>query len=413
MAADPQLFFTFAAKHYALLKDVYDASKRGGLSDAGLMQVIIQNRSLDDANVEYVFNQLKKLTIVEACADATSKLTMTPHVSTFLGFLLREHRLTSVHVIRGYLKEIEKYSDELECAMLQSKNDVCDLALTDIEKSIEEMRYDSRNNRDALMYEALRLKQNREQLSTEKRFTIVLRLWKSYLKPMQEMIDVSEAMDAQLDSLERLLHAGLHKRDLHISIRDKIHSIISILTRMRRNISSDFRESLQNISPLYEKLHRESGLTRGAAAALTLVHKQGLDTLDINARMALPTFRANDLMDCPSILDYLYQVSEYDTQLEPNKKISSDRTANHAYYLSPSMAVKKLLSELPVDDGIGWLAHTYSEASVTDLLRSYNQIIRIKDVEYSFSGERKKIVLNGLALSYRPVSMNKQELSHG
>jgi len=412
VAADPQLFFTFAARHYALLKDVYDASSRGGVNDAGLLHIIIQNRSEDDPNIEYVFNQLKSLNIIEECADASSKLTMTQHISTFLGFLLREHRLTSVHVIRGYLQEMAKNSDELDSAIATSDNDLCDLALTDLERSIEMMRSDSRNNRDALMYEALRLKQNRQQLSTEKRFTIVVRLWESYLKPMQEMIDISEAMDAQLDSLERLLNTGLKNRQLYISMQDKINTVLSTLTRMRRNISSDFRESLQNITPLYEKLHRESGLARGAAAALSIAHKRGIGSLNVNAQMRLSTFRTNELMDCPSILDYLYQVSEYDVHSEPHKNISSDRAMQHVYYLSPNLAVKKLLSELPVSDGMGWLAHAYSEASVTDVLRSYNRILRLKDVQYSFSVERKKIVINGFVLNYSPLSIKKQESSH-
>jgi len=411
MAANPQTFFAFAARYHALLKDVYDASNRGGFNDAALWQMVIQNRSADDSSTEHIVNQLRKLNIVEECADATSKLAMTMHVSTFLNFLYREHRLTSIHVIQGYLKNIEKCRAELDEAILKSNNDLCDLEITELAASIEDMRHDSRNNRDALMHEALRLKQNKDQLSTEQRFTIVNRLWESYLNPMKEMIDVKEAMDAQLDALARSLHAGRNKREMNIFIRDKIRALFSTLTRMRRNVSSDFRESLRNITPLYESLHRESGLARGAAAALSVTHKKGLGALDINGKIQLPLFRINNLMDCPSLLDYLYQLVDQDGHGEPHK-IPMDMPIEHPYYLSPGAAVKRLLSELPVSDAIAWLSHAYSDAGITDILRAYNQIIRLNHVQHAFSEERTKKIIGGFEVHYSPLCIQNEEMQH-
>jgi len=412
MATDPLSFFTFAAKYHSLLKDLYDASNSGGINDAALYQMVIQNRSSDDPATDHIVKQLKKLNIIEECADATSNLTMTAHVFTFLGYLFREHRLTSVNVIRGYLMDIDRHRSELDRAILEINDDLCDLALVDLTSAIHKMRYDSRNNSDALLHEALRLKQNREQLSTKQRFTLVNRLWELYLNPMKGMIDVKEAMDAQLDALDRSLKTGLENSQLNISIRDKLSAVLSSLIRMRRDVSSDFRESLGNITPLYESLGKENGLARGAAAALSITHKKGLEALGINEIIRLSIFRSNDLMDCPSILDYLYQVIESDTRSEPHK-ISTDRSINQAYYLSPNIAVKQLISELPVHDGIGWLLHTYPEAGVVDVLRSYNQFIRLNSVTRGFSGERKEIFIGGLKMSYRPLSIQKKELAHG
>jgi len=411
MSANPQAFFAFAARYNALLKDVYDASSRGGFNDAALWQMVIQNRSSEDSSTEFIVNQLRKLNIIEECADATSKFTMTMHVSTFLGFLYREHRLTSIYVIQGYLQNMEKNRTELDNAILESNDDLCDLTLTDIAASIEDMRYDSRNNRDALMHEALRLKQNKDKLSTEQRFTIVNRLWESYLNPMKEMIDVKEAMDAQLDALARSLHCGLNKREINISIRDKIRTLFSTLTRMRRNVSSDFRESLRNITPLYESLHRESGLARGAAAALSIAHKKGVEALGINGRIRLPVFRINNLMDCPSLLDYLYQLVEQDDQGEAHK-IPLDIPVKHPYYLSPGAAVKRLLSELPVSDAFVWLSHAYVDAGITDILRAYNQIIRLNHVQHAFSEERTRKIIGGFEVHYSPLHIQHQEMQH-
>lgn len=405
MATDPKSFFNFLAKHYDLLKDLFDASANGGFNDAALYQMVVQSRSLDDkTNEEYTVSQLKKFNIIEECADSTSKLTMTTHLLTFLSFLFRKHRLTSVNVIRGYLQDIVRHSNELDKGISEVNDDLCDLALVDLSNAIHKMRHDSRNNRDALLHEALRLKQNREQLTTKQRFTIVNRLWQMYLNPMKEMIDVKAAMDEQLDALDRSLKVGLGNFKLNILVRDKINSVSSSLIRMRREVSADFRESLGNISPLYEALHRESSLARGAAAALTIAHKKGLNSLGINEKVGLSIFRSNDLMDCPSILDYLYQVIEYKEKSEPHK-IHTDRSVNSTYYLSPRFAIKQLTSALPVQDGIGWLRHTFPEAGVIDVLRSYNQILRLTNVTKTYSRERKKIIIGELEMNYRPLSI--------
>jgi len=411
MAADPQEFFAFAARYPALLKDVYDASNRGGFNDASLWQMVIRNRSADDSNTEYIVKQLRKMNIIEECADATSKYAMTTPVSTFLGFLYKEHRLTSIHVIRAYLQSIEQCGNDLDDAIFKENNDQCDLVLTELEISIEAMRYDSRNNRDALMHEALRIKQNKEQLSTGQRFTIVNRLWESYLNPMKEMINIKEAMDAQLDALTRSLGTGLNKKELNISIRDKIRALSSILTRMRRNVSSDFRESLLNITPLYESLHRESGLARGAAAALSVAHKKGLHALDVNARIRLPVFRTNNLMDDPALLDYLYQLLDADARRE-TRTISIEMQAKPPCYLSPASVTEQMLSALPVQDALAWLSHAYADARMTDILRAYNQIIRLKHVQLAFLNDRRKKLIGGFEVRYSPLSVRHQEMPH-
>ena len=65
---------------------------------------------------------------------------------------------------------------------------------------------------------------------------------------------------------------------------------------MRREVASDFHESLREVEPLYESLRTESQLARGASEALRLADRRGMGFLDPAGMLRLPVWRTEGLL---------------------------------------------------------------------------------------------------------------------
>ena len=404
MASNPQAFFRFAGRHYALLIDLFYRSE--GVTEADLRDLIARSRSEGDPLPAHVSEQLLGFGIIEPVPDATATYELTAPVRALLSFLLREHRLTSAKVIQGYLSDLEQLRAELDGAARLDHGNQAARALADISQLLERIRQDSHANREAIVAEVLKLKSNREKRSTRERFEIINRLWTRYLEPLRDLIDVRQAMDTDLDDLERVLASAAQAFRLDSALVRECSHCRSRLLRLRREVAEDFRESLREVEPLYSSLKRESELVRGASLALERLDRQGLAALGLEQILAIPVWRVEGTFADTSMEAYLWGVKGYEPKEAPVLPEATPGASLQA--ILPGELLARLDAALPVDDLLEWLLSCYPAASLGELLRAYGRVFLAESVHPQSAQEERRYQAPDATLLARPVRLERR-----
>ena len=191
---NPQTFFRFAADHHELLVELYQ--RRDGITEAELLQLVRRMGAEGSPSASYIVDRLRELGFIDYAPHATAQYEMTRPFAELMSSLLREYRLTSVEVIRGYFTAMDSMAAEIGQAIADKNGDLMVRALSDTAEHVERMRHDSRRNRDEVVSTAMRVKSNKDRMPPMRRYEIINRLWTRYLAPLRDMIDTQKAMDA-------------------------------------------------------------------------------------------------------------------------------------------------------------------------------------------------------------------------
>lgn len=369
MPVDPYTFFRFAAQNYSLLRDLY---YRQSVGDADLRELVVRHRVENGPTPDYIAGQLVDFSILEATPEATASYEMTRPVRNLLRFLLKEQRLTSAAVIQGYLADLEQSQAELEAAISESRPVRIERALNEIGETLERIRQDSRANREAVINDVLSLKSNQDRRSARERFEIINRLWTHYLEPLRDLIDVRKAMDAGLDSLDRVLRAGAKTFDLDGTLSREFSRCRARLLRLRREIGIDFHECLREVEPLYESLKRDSELVRGAVRALERIGKEGLKNLALANQLAISIWQQEGLLNNLVLEAYLHGVRGYIPRVAT--PLATSPSVPDRLLIDPKIMLDKLKKSMPVDDVLYWLVTNYGSVGPGEVLRAYGRI---------------------------------------
>ncbi len=367
---NPQTFFRFAADHHELMVDLY--KKKDGISEAELLQLIRRHSDVDSPSSSYMVDRLHELGFIDYAPHATAQYEMTRPFAELMASLLREYRLTSVEVIRGYFTAMDNYSDEIHQAVQQRSDDVLVRALSEVAEHVEAMRQDSRRNHDGVVGEVMRVKSHKDRMSTTKRYEIINRLWERYIVPLRDMIDTEKAMDESLDRMERVLEEAADEYRDDDALEPRIERSQARVRRLRREVSDDFRETIREISPLYEELRRENVLASGASQALERISRDGLGSLNLPEKMQICNWQRRNLLSDGAIEAYLYTLQGYEpTKPPPLREVEEQTKGEHIRLDRFDEAVAEAL---PLDDALAWLTESYPEVTLNTLLRLYGRL---------------------------------------
>lgn len=401
MAINPQSFFNFAAQNYALLHDIF--RRIGGMNDAELSELIRRHRA-DLESPAALIEKLLNLKIIEPLPDATASYEMTRTVAILFRFLLQEQRLTSTAVIQAYLDELERSQAALDLAIRDDKHSMIERALDETTETMERIRQDSRANREAIIGEVMTVKSNREKRTVSERFEKILHLWKHYLEPLKDLIDVRKTMDASLDNLERLLRHGSEQFLLDGALHREFSRCSVRLVRLRRDMTADFHESMHEVEPLYASLKQDSSLARGVARALERIGKEGIKSLNLQSELAIHAGRLREgLFDDTDIEAYLHNVRGYQPQELPVINFRAQQPSHQ--FIPPDELTDKLLQSLPVSDVLQWILDIYEEYPFPELLRAYGRIFGSDSFTAAFSKDEKRYQLPGITVLACPLAV--------
>lgn len=401
----PQTFFRFAADHHELLVELYQ--HRDGITEAVLLQLVRRFAAEGSPSATYMVDRLRNLGFIDYAPHATAQYEMTRPFAELMSSLLREYRLTSVEVIRGYFTAMDSMAAEIGQAIADKNADLMVRALNDTAEHVERMRHDSRRNRDEVVSTALRVKSNKDRMPPMRRYEIINRLWTRYLVPLRDMIDTQKAMDASLDRMERVLEEA----EVVFQIDGAVAPVIGMgrarVRRLRRDVVLDFRESIREIAPLYEELRRENALARGASHALEILGKQGLTRLGLPIRMGICNWQQQGLFSDSALKAYLLTLQGY----VPGRPqpISEGTTETAREHVLMNDFDSRVAAALPIPDALTWLSDAYPEGPLNSMLRLYGRMHSGHYGRVGFGEGNKEYALWGVTLAAHPMKINRQD----
>lgn len=402
---NPQTFFRFAADHHALLVELYQ--RRDGLTEAELLSIIRRFGGEGSPSAHYMVERLRDLGFIDYAPHATAQYEMTRPFAELMSSLLREYRLTSVEVIRGYFTAMDSMAAEMEQAIGAQNGDLMVRALSDTAEHVERMRHDSRRNRDEVIATAMRVKSNQDRMSPSRRYEMINRLWTRYLVPLRDMIDTRKAMDASLDRMERVLDDATVCFRMDGAVSPAIDMGRARVQRLRRDVVLDFRESIREIAPLYEELRRENSLARGASYALSSIEKQGLTRLRLPQRLGICNWQQHGLFSDTALEAYVLGLQGYVPRRPLPIQSDSTETAREHIRLDEFDALVE--AALPIADALAWLEQDFATGPLHVLLRLYGRLHSGRYGRVAFGAEPKEYALPDVTLTAVPMSIAREE----
>ncbi len=399
---NPQTFFRFAADNHELLAELYP--HRDGITEAELLRLIRRFAGEGSPSTSYMVDRLRELGFIDYAPHATAQYEMTRPFAELMSSLLREYRLTSVEVIRGYFTAMDSMAAEIGQSMAVKNGDLVVRAVNDTSEHVERMRHDSRRNRDEVISTALRVKSNRDRITPRRRYEIINRLWTRYLVPLRDMIDTQKAMDASLDKMERVLEEAESCFQVDGAVAPVVGMGRARVRRLRRDVVLDFRESIREITPLYDELRRENALARGASHALELMTKQGLMHMDFPQQLGVSNWQQQGLFSDSVLETYFVTLQGYVPGRPPPLRDGTVKTAREHIRLEEFNAV--VTGAMPIPDALKWLSECYPDASLGVVLRLYGRLHSGQYGVTNFGAGDVVYVMYGVTLVAHPMSLD-------
>lgn len=367
---NPQSFFRFAAEHYRLLEDLLTAEQ---VQEADLTHLVERHRSDNAPQTEYLIGQLLEFGLLERLPDGSGYEVPLP-VADFLRWVRREHHLTSIQQIQGYVAELHALQQELEAVIASGRLSGAPVLLDETSRTIEQIRQDVAGNQQAIVNEVMRHRANREHRPLKERYAVILRLWERFLVPMRALIDTTEPIQHQFDSLHAVLLAGEQAAIGQGAIEQRFAQTRKRLSRMRGVIAQHFLEAMNELQPLHQHYQRQSRLARGASALLETMGKHGVDALGLVEAFAIPVFRREAEFNQVQLETYLWEVSQH-TAVE-NVELGEASAPVRRERISPLAIRRELAAAGPVPDALQWLLERLPQATTTEVLRCFGDAVR-------------------------------------
>lgn len=368
----PQSFFRFAADHYRLLERLLAADQ---IPTAELAPLVEEYRDPETPQAEYLIGQLLGLGLLERVPDGGYEVPLP--VADFLRWVRREHHLTSVRQIQGYVAELQALQEELGAVIESGRLDAAGRLLDEAARCIEQIRQDVAGNQQAIVNEVMRHRAQREHAPLKDRYAVILRLWKRFLMPMRVLIDTTEPIQTQFDRLHALLLDGERAAAGQAGIETGFIRTRKRLSRMRGLIAQHFLEAMTELQPLHRHYRRQSRLARGASVLLETVGRDGVDALGLVEAYAVPVFRREAEFNGAQLEAYLWGVAEY--QPEDSVSLGAAAALPSRERVSP-LAIRRELAEAgAVPDTLEWLLQRLPEASTAEVLRCFGDAVRWLD----------------------------------
>jgi hypothetical protein len=381
----PQQFFRFGADNADLLQDLHRAS--GGISEGEVFGFIRRYADHSSPAASHTFDRLLELGILEAAPDATARYELTRPVATLMRFLLRQYRLTSVAVIQSYFTALEQQTNQLEAAQVEANPDLWMRVALEVADHLEDMRHDSHNNRNGVIARVMQIKTAKERMTPAARYAEVNRLWQTYVIPLRDMIDSRKLLDVTLQRTRLVLQdaaqtVGVGRREIGQHAED----ILSRLVRLRRDVLSDFEESLREIAPLYEELRKENALARGASALIERMMQKGVASLKLPSQLGIPNWQMQGQFSDAALEAHIARVADYTPQ--PPRPIASNASRDARVPFDILAFQSRINAALPIDDGLQWLAENYPDEPPGAILRLYGRMYAGHYGPTEFHGKR-------------------------
>ncbi|MFK3723106.1 Mks condensin complex protein MksB [Pseudomonas monteilii] len=379
---EPKRVLRALAEHWALLEPLCARFDQGTLSLVELRQHLArQPGEATPQDVTHLLDLWIRLDILVPVAKSPNRFELNAQIHDFLAYLRREHRLGLCLEIEAYLRHLERLAGHIQDAFETRDRDdlarqlrLLDMRVRDVLKKLD-------NDEQALVAVAERAKTRDRQIPLRQRYAEVLATWDEYVEPMIQLVNADGAFEQGVRKVETvLLHLLSEQARLgQLVDDDRLLRTHARILEMQTSAQLTLRHARELLLPLREEARRHNTVTRGAALALAVIRRKGLDALP---HAALPLFtrpQSTFLGSASQVEAYVYALARFEPK--PARFPKAHKTDKDAPAKAPR-TVKEMLDRceqaLPLPDLMSWLLEQEPEGETDELLYWFSRLSREK-----------------------------------
>ena len=377
---DPKRVLRALAEHWTLLEPLCERFDTGTLSLAELrIQLGAQLADGTPTDITALLDQWIRLDILVPVAKSPNRFELNAQIHDFLAYLRREHRLGLCLEIEAYLRHLERLAGYIQDAFeIRDGNDLArqlrllDMRVRDVLKKLA-------NDEQALIGVAERAKTSDRQIPLRQRYAEVLATWDEYVEPMIQLVSADGAFEQGVRRVEQVLLRllGEQQRLGQLVDDDLLLRTHARILEMQTTAQLTLRKARELLLPLREEARRHNAVTRGAALALSVIRKKGLDAVP---QAALPLFtrpQSTYLGNASQVEAYVYALARFEPKPAQFPKASGTRKGSlpRAPRTAREM-IERCEQALPLPDLMVWLLEQEPDGATDELLYWFSRLSR-------------------------------------
>lgn len=377
---DPKRVLRALAEHWTLLEPLCERFDTGTLSLIELRhQLGAQLPEGSPADITALLDQWIRLDILVPVAKSPNRFELNAQIHDFLAYLRREHRLGLCLEIEAYLRHLERLAGYIQDAFeIRDGNDLArqlrllDMRVRDVLKKLA-------NDEQALIGVAERAKTSDRQIPLRQRYAEVLATWDEYVEPMIQLVSADGAFEQGVRRVEQVLLRllGEQQRLGQLVDDDLLLRTHARILEMQTTAQLTLRKARELLLPLREEARRHNAVTRGAALALSVIRKKGLDAVP---QAALPLFtrpQSTYLGNASQVEAYVYALARFEPKPAQFPKASGTRKGSlpRAPRTAREM-IERCEQALPLPDLMVWLLEQEPDGATDELLYWFSRLSR-------------------------------------
>lgn len=366
------------------------------------------SRYFPQLSSEQVFREAQKLLAQDILIPQakSSQLELNRSVLEFIQFLTQEHNLGTVGDIQSRIDELDRLRARLDGAVRQKDVHEMRRFVRLMDERVREVVKHFRKNESAILHLVDKAKADDSNMSLARRYAAVMEAFDEYIEPVLQMIDINGPFQHSIETLEHCLSDLVQFiEDTGFMSGDK-EPLVQLRTRLL-DMNQIGRESLTRstdvLMPLREELRKNTLISRNASLVLATLRKQGFEpTMEALAAKFSSDHQKFSLGSANQITSYMAELVDYqDDNYQLPDAVDSQPGANIRV---PDLqdVLKSARTQKSNTDLSKWLAHSYPQLPVDELLFLYQELSRAPALKLEHQDDVSEMEVNGFRLRLHP-----------
>lgn len=357
---------------------------------------------------EQVFREAQKLLAQDILIPQakSSQLELNRSVLEFIQFLTQENNLGTVGDIQSRIDELDRLRARLDGAVRQKDVHEMRRFVRLMDERVREVVKHFRKNESAILHLVDKAKADDSNMSLARRYAAVMEAFDEYIEPVLQMIDINGPFQHSIETLEHCLSDLVQFiEDTGFMSGDK-EPLVQLRTRLL-DMNQIGRESLTRstdvLMPLREELRKNTLISRNASLMLATLRKQGFEPImeQLAAKFS-SDHQKFSLGSANQITSYMAELVDYqDDNYQLPDAVDSQPGANIRV---PDLqdVLKSARTQKTNTDLSKWLAHSYPQLPVDELLFLYQELSRAPALKLEHQDDVSEMEVNGFRLRLHP-----------
>lgn len=399
-------------EHWTLIEWLVERSSHTSFSVQDVQHLI--QRANPSLSSEQVFKEAQRLLHLEILIPLakSSQLELNSTVLEFAQHLLHEEQLGLATDIESRVLELNRLAERMQQAALARDSYELRRFIRAMDERVREVLKQFSQNEQAILSLVERAKADESRLSLTKRYAAVMDAFDHYIDPVLSLVDINGSFQYSVSTIELQLSELIQQIEVTGVLQDNKEALLQLRTRLLE-MNQTGRESLSRcadlLMPLRDELRRTTLLSRNASFLLGQMRKKGIEA---TLTHLVPSLRSDtqkfSLGSKNQMTSYMAELTHYEHEAYQLPEETSEASPLLMQVPELSEVIKRAQADSHISDLSQWLAQSYPELPLDELLFLYQELSRDDRLHLEHHAKASTLEVHGYRLTLHPYKRAAQ-----